>query len=192
MKRFNLFTLAIAMFIALNGCNTEEPRTIEEGKEVNLGIKEEGKIDIPVQLKNTEGAVVGTAALSETDDGVLIAINATHLPANVHGFHIHEKGICEGPDFASAGGHFNPEGKEHGFDNPKGPHAGDLPNLEVADDGTVKAEVVADRVTLDKGKDNSLLHEGGTSLVIHADPDDYVSQPAGNAGERIVCGVISE
>lgn len=192
MKRFSLFILAIAMFIALSACNTDEPRTSEEDREVNLGVKEEEKVEIPVQLKNTEGAVVGTAVLSEESDGVHIAIDATHLPLGVHGFHIHEKGMCEEPDFESAGGHFNPEGKEHGFDNPKGPHAGDLPNIEVGEDGAVKTEVVADMVTLEKGKENSLLHEGGTSLVIHADPDDYVSQPAGNAGERIVCGVISE
>src|SRR5699024_11375760 len=88
-------------------------------------------------------------------------------------FHIHEKGVCDPPDFESAGEHFNPTNAKHGFDHPKGPHAGDLPNLKVEKDGTAKATYVAEMVTLEKDKKNSLIGDDGTSLVIHADADDY-------------------
>src|SRR5699024_2249947 len=103
----------------------------------------------------------------------------------------HEKGSCEAPTFESAGGHFNPDDKKHGFDHPDGPHAGDIEKLEVMEDGTVDATFLNDRVTLEKDQANSLFYEEATALVIHAEPDDYYSQPAGDSGNRIACGVIS-
>ena len=106
-----------------------------------------------------------------------------------HAFHIHEQGNCELPGFKSAGGHFNPRGKKHGVKNPQGHHAGDLPNLVVGSDGEVEIEVIAGGVTLGPGA-NSLLSKSGTSLVIHADPDDDLTDPAGNAGARIACGAV--
>src|SRR5699024_6073630 len=124
--------------------------------------------------------------------GVHIALDAHHLKPGVHGYHIHEHGLCEPPTFESAGGHFNPTNKQHGFDHPEGPHAGDMENIEVKEDGTVKVTVVNKDVTLKKNEANSLFQKEGTSLMIHAKPDDYVSQPAGDAGDRIVCGVISQ
>ncbi|WP_156290122.1 superoxide dismutase family protein [Oceanobacillus salinisoli] len=159
----------------------------EEHQEVNAMIES----DVLVDLKNADGQVVATASLVETEDtGVNIAIKGENLPPGAHGFHIHENGSCEAPDFESAGGHFNPTGDNHGFDDPDGRHAGDLENLKVAENGKIYTEVRADMVTLEKGKENSLLNEDGTSLVIHAEADDYKSQPSGNAGERIACGVI--
>ena len=142
------------------------------------------------ELKDTAGAVVGKATFTQLPDGVLIELKASNLPPGEHGFHIHERAECHASDFASAGGHFNPEGKAHGFKNPDGPHAGDLPNLTVRPDGTVDVSTLARRVTLGEGA-HSLLKPGGTSLMIHAGPDDYMTDPAGNSGARIACGAIT-
>ncbi|WP_409344480.1 superoxide dismutase family protein [Paenibacillus sp. MBLB4367] len=145
---------------------------------------------VHVGIMNTKGESIGSAMLSEKADGVHILIEASKLKPGLHGFHIHETGKCDPPEFTTAGAHLNPEGKQHGFENPKGPHDGDLLNLEVGSDGTVKAELVDKRVTLVKDKPNSLLKAGGTSLIIHEGPDDYKTDPAGNSGARVACGVI--
>ncbi len=142
-------------------------------------------------LVNSQGQKVGEAQLEETAHGVKITMKVENLPPGVHAFHIHEKGDCNCPDFMTSGGHFNPEGKKHGLKNPEGPHAGDLPNLVVGEDGKETIEVIASRVTLKPGK-NSLFQPGGTSLMIHANPDDYMTDPAGNAGPRIACGTITK
>lgn len=142
-------------------------------------------------LVNAKGQKVGEAQLEETPHGVKITMTVENMPPGVHAFHIHEKGLCNPPDFKSAGGHFNPFGKKHGLKNPQGPHAGDLPNLVVGQDGKETIEIIAPLVTLKPGK-NSLFQPGGTSLVIHQGPDDYLSDPAGNAGPRIACGTITK
>jgi Cu-Zn family superoxide dismutase len=140
-------------------------------------------------LLNTKGAPVGTAVFTEKANGVQLDLKASNLPPGLHGFHIHTVGRCEAPDFKSAGAHFNPEGKQHGWDNPRGHHLGDLQNLDVGPDGRANVRVMVPGVTLREGP-NSLFHEGGTSLVIHEKPDDGKTDPAGNAGARIACGVI--
>lgn len=142
-------------------------------------------------LLNSEGAVVGEAVFIEDEDDpvVVLRLQAWDLPPGVHGFHIHEWGACHGPDFETAGGHFNPFKKKHGLKNPDGPHAGDLPNLVVPPSGKVDVTLAIRRVTLGNGK-NSLLNPQGTSLVIHADPDDEATDPTGNSGARIACGII--
>lgn len=142
-------------------------------------------------LVNPDGKQVGTATFEETAAGVKIRLEVSDLPPGKHAFHIHAVGKCDPPDFKSAGGHFNPLGKKHGVKNPEGHHAGDLPNIEVGPDGTGKVEVIARDVTLGPGP-NSLFKPEGTALVIHADPDDDVTDPAGNAGARIACGVIRQ
>lgn len=140
---------------------------------------------------DAQGQKIGTAILTQTAAGVKIDANLAQLAPGTHAFHIHTVGKCETPDFKSAGGHFNPSGKQHGKENPSGSHAGDMSNFEVGADGTAKFSTVNAGVTLTEGA-NSLFHEGGTALVIHDKADDYKTDPTGNAGNRIACGVIQK
>ncbi len=140
------------------------------------------------QLLNQHGNLIGTVTFKETPTGVELHIQASGLAPGVHGFHIHENGVCDPPDFETAGGHFNPTGKEHGFDAPGGPHLGDLRNLEVPMDGAVTSSRTIEGATLGTGE-NSIL---GKAIVIHEKADDYKSQPSGDAGARIACGVIQK
>jgi Cu-Zn family superoxide dismutase len=142
------------------------------------------------QLKDTGGKAVGDVDLIQTSAGVLIKLQLKGIKPGEHAFHIHAVGKCE-PPFDSAGGHFNPGHSHHGMMSGQG-HAGDMPNLHVPQDGNLSVEVLNREVTLEKGKPNSLFDGDGSSLVIHAKADDYKSDPAGNAGERVACGVIQE
>ncbi|MFS0574094.1 superoxide dismutase family protein [Sporosarcina sp. 179-K 3D1 HS] len=164
-----------------------ETGPVEEDSETGAAVNE-----VEVDLLDTDGQSVGTATLTEEENGVKVKVVAENLTPGEHGFHFHETGVCEAPDFESAGGHFNPDGKSHGLEHEEGPHAGDLPNLEVGEDGTVETEVLAEHVTLASGEPHSLLKEGGTALVIHAEADDGKTQPSGDSGDRIVCGVIEQ
>lgn len=156
-----------------------------------VSAKYEGNKPVTVNLQNGQGQSVGSATLSAANDGVAIKLNLHGLPAGDHAIHVHQNAKCEGPDFKSAGGHFNPDAKHHGLENPEGPHAGDVPGFVVDVNGTSKATVVAPNVTLSEGP-HSVFTGGGTALVIHAKADDGKSDPAGNAGDRIACGVISK
>lgn len=142
-------------------------------------------------LHNAQGEEVGTAALTPVDHGVKISLEVSKLTPGVHAFHIHAAGVCEPPDFTSAGGHFNPGHKKHGLQNPDGPHAGDMQNITVGADGIGKVTVLNTRVTLGDGP-NSLFLPGGTAIVVHAAADDNLTDPAGNAGPRVACGVITK
>lgn len=141
------------------------------------------------QMKDAKGQMVGSVNLTETPSGVLLHGSLSGLPPGPHAFHIHEAAKCDPPDFKTAGGHFNPGGMKHGYADPKGPHAGDLPNLFVPADGKIEFDAVAKGVTLASGA-GSLLGANGTALVIHQTADDYKTDPAGNAGARIACGVV--
>jgi Cu-Zn family superoxide dismutase len=144
---------------------------------------------VKVELSDGMGKSVGTAQLSPAAAGVSIQLNLMNLPPGEHAMHVHTAAKCEGPAFASAGPHLNPDMKHHGLQNPDGPHAGDMPNFTVGADGTAKSTIVAPGVTM--GDDaHSVFSNGGTALVIHAKADDMKNDPAGNAGDRIACGVI--
>jgi superoxide dismutase, Cu-Zn family len=140
-------------------------------------------------LKDAQGAEVGQANFTTTPSGVLISLDLTAIPAGEHAFHIHAVGKCEPPKFESAGPHFNPDQTKHGLMNPAGPHAGDMPNLHVPEGGKLNIEVLNPTVTL--SAESALLDEDGSAIVVHAGADDYRTDPAGNAGDRIACGVIA-
>jgi superoxide dismutase, Cu-Zn family len=142
-------------------------------------------------LKEKSGKEVGTAELSQTPAGVLLKLDVKGLPAGEHAFHIHAVGKCEPPSFESAGPHFNPGNEKHGMVSGHG-HAGDMPNLHIPPSGELSVEVLNAAITLEKGKPNSVFQSAGTTIVIHEGKDDYKSDPAGNSGGRIACGVITE
>ncbi|WP_342388413.1 superoxide dismutase family protein [Salinicoccus bachuensis] len=201
MKIWKLLFLMLMIGVVLAACGGNEEPEAEDQERVDETIDEERndvaeetneRAEEEVVLMNSEGEETATATLSEGDYGVNIALVGQDLPAGTHGFHIHETGSCEQPDFESAGGHYNPTDANHGFDDPEGPHAGDMENIEVAEDGTINTEVTADMVTMEENQETTLYPEGGTALVIHSGADDYESQPSGDAGERIACGVIGE
>jgi len=140
-------------------------------------------------LKSVDGKDVGAVELTQTPAGVLLKVSAKGLPPGEHALHVHAVGKCD-PPFDSAGGHFNPGGKKHGLMALEGHHAGDMPNLHIPQSGDLVVEILNAAITLEKGTPNSVFGPNGTAIVIHAGVDDYKSDPAGNAGSRIACGVI--
>ncbi len=140
-------------------------------------------------FRDSKGTVIGLATFRETRLGVLVEVSVRDLPPGPHGIHIHVVGKCDAPDFATAGGHFNPNGTQHGYKNPKGPHAGDLPNIVIGDDGRGRLSYIDPHLTLEPGASNSLLL--GTAIIINEKRDDEQTDPAGNSGNRVACGIIN-
>lgn len=141
------------------------------------------------ELKDKDGKTVGRALFRQRSDGVLVRMEVNGLTPGSHAVHVHAAGKCDAPSFTSAGGHFNPAGKKHGLKSPAGPHAGDLPNMLVAKDGSGRFEAKTDAITLKPGA-TSIFDNDGSALIIHAAADDYVTDPTGNAGDRVACGLI--
>lgn len=175
--RSGLISVALLVSIAGVGCSTAMRMRNAEARAEAL-------------MYNASGGAIGTAQLWQDANGVVnVEISSITLPAGTHGIHFHDVGRCESPAFTTAGGHYNPMGMEHGLQNPKGPHAGDNPNIEVPASGIANVAFTTDRVSLTPGP-RTLLDADGTSLVIHASADDQVTNPSGNSGARIACGVV--
>ncbi len=168
---------AVILLVTLAGCQSG-----------NLSPSGVGTVAV-AEMKSPEGDEMGMVTMRQGPNGVLVSADVTGLAPGAHGFHIHEIGDCT-PDFSAAGGHFAPGGKGHGYMHPDGDHAGDMPNIYAAADGTAKADVFADAVTLASGPDNSLMDDDGSAIIIHEKADAY-TEDSGTAGKRISCGVIA-
>jgi len=177
--------MIVGFILVLSGCGQQ----ISQPKEL-LPVTGEVVNAMETTILSATGKVIGSAELTETSTGVRVRLLLKGLEPGEKAIHFHEVGKCEQPDFKTAGGHVNPTDKQHGFNNPKGYHGGDLPNMKVPENGEVDTEITTPLLTLEKGKANSLLDEDGSALVIHEKADDYVTDPAGNSGDRIACGVV--
>ena len=173
MKR--LVAVAASLALMLAGCASMMPAATDN--------------TATAELRSSNGQPAGMATLTQMPGGVRIVIDAKGLPPGPHGVHVHAVGKCEGPQFTTAGAHFNPESKQHGTMNPQGAHAGDLPNLTIVTDGTGRLEAITNRITLGAGT-TSLFDADGSAIVVHAGPDDLKTDPTGNSGGRIACGVV--
>lgn len=174
--------IATAGALALSAC-AEEPA--EDG-EMDMAAEEPMTETATATLMDTEGNEVGTVTATGSGEMLMISVNATGMPEGEHGAHIHTTGDCSADDFTSAGGHWNPTDANHGTESePPNPHAGDLPNIMIGADGTGSMEGTS------TGTFEGLMDDDGAAFIVHADPDDYESQPTGNAGARIACGVFS-
>lgn len=185
MRRIVMSTALLSL--ALAACGSAD--TAEEATD-DAVVLTESAVDEPsgivAVLQTADGTPVGSAIATPVDDGIRIGVNVDGIEPGTHGVHVHMTGSCEAPDFASAGGHWNPASKQHGLENPQGAHAGDMPNLTVNTDGTGRLDYTLEGATLD-----GLLDVDGSAFVVHAEADDQKTDPSGNSGDRIACGVFT-
>jgi len=194
---------ALALMMALGACGGDEGDTGDVGGMTDTTAASTMPMDtgmamdtgqmgasapVQVAMRDAEGRELGTLALAETAQGVTVSGTLRGLPPGEHGIHVHTTGLCE-PPFESAGAHWNPTSRQHGTENPEGPHMGDMPNLTVGADSSVTVQQTTPGGTL-RGQD-ALLDADGGAVVVHAGPDDYRTDPSGNSGARIACGVAS-
>jgi superoxide dismutase, Cu-Zn family len=182
MKQKIVVALLVSIILVMAGCGKANQKIPVSGEQKEAFVS---------SLLNTKGKKIGEVTLVQEVEGVMINVQAKDLPPGTLGIHIHETGVCTAPEFTSAGAHFNPTGNEHGFDNPKGFHLGDLPNIEVDKDGKVSMKLTTSEITLKKDQENSILDKDGSAVVIHERADDYKTDPAGNSGARIACAAIT-
>ncbi|HEU4698763.1 MAG TPA: superoxide dismutase family protein [Gemmatimonadales bacterium] len=185
--RATTLALSFAGALSLGGCH----RTTQGTPAPSRGETAAGTAaGATATMRSSTGASLGVLRLEPVAAGVRIAGTLTGLTPGEHGIHLHAVGRCEPPAFTSAGGHFNPTDKQHGLHNPAGPHAGDLPVIRANDAGVATVDLTTPRVTLDSAATTGLFDADGTALVVHAGPDDQQSDPAGNSGARVACGVV--
>lgn len=175
-----LVILGVALI--LSGCNFMQNEKVAVNAPEALSAK--------AMMYNTKNELIGEISLTESQKGVELTAIINSIMPGVHGIHLHAVGTCDAPNFESAGAHFNPTHKQHGVDNPLGPHVGDLPNITADQTGEVQLNFVTADFTLKKGETTSIFDADGTAIVIHEQADDYKTDPAGNSGARIACGVI--
>ncbi len=177
----------VASMVVIAGCSSEPLYENEAVVQANNAIEAVERLN--ADLRDANDTTLARAMLEQTGDAVRIRIEAAGLAAGTYGAHVHMTGRCDAPDFASAEGHWNPTEHQHGHDNPQGAHLGDLPNLVVAADGTGTISFDIAGATL-RGANNAVLDEDGAAVIVHAEPDDYRTDPSGNSGARIACGVV--
>ncbi|PIC57608.1 superoxide dismutase [Sporosarcina sp. P12(2017)] len=193
MWKLPSIVLGSALLMAACGGTADEEKEPVNGSSDPV-VEEEGTAEPEVMapVMNVDGEEIGSVTLTQGPSGVAMDVDVTGLEPGEHGMHFHETGVCTAPDFKeSAGGHFNPTDKKHGLENPEGHHAGDLENLVADEDGNAKVTVTTDAVTLESGKDNSLLDEDGSALIIHEGADDNITDPAGDSGTPFACAEIT-
>jgi Cu-Zn family superoxide dismutase len=167
------------MLLTLTGCSTVNTVETAAVSQVSLA-----------KLTRADGSEVGAATLSQSSDGLLLTVAATGLMPGSYGIHLHAVGKCEAPDFGSAGAHWNPGQKQHGFENPMGAHRGDLRNLVANAEGSSAFNAKLGAVPF--SGEGGAIDADGLAIVIHEKPDDYATDPSGNSGKRIICGVFGQ
>jgi len=188
MNRSAVFAAFAVCGAMLGACTREAEAPADDNLVANSAEVAPPPSDI--MIAGADGASLGTLEVSQGAAGVTITLAATGMPAGVHGVHLHEKGVCEGPKFVSAGAHWNPAGKQHGRDNPQGSHLGDLANLDVTTSGSASGSFSIPGAAM-RGGSAPLADADGTAIVVHAKPDDYKTDPSGASGDRIACAVIA-
>ena len=192
MTKFSPFAILAAVGALSLGACARQDAPANDGAMGNEVVADGNAIGTmqSVNFVGGDGAALGSVSLSDGAGGATMSVTASGMPAGVHGIHLHEKGLCDGPKFDSAGGHWNPGAKKHGRDNPAGAHLGDLANLEVGGDGRATVNTMVAGAMMSSGA-NMLADADGTSLVVHAKPDDYKTDPSGDSGDRVACAVLA-